>query len=135
MKDAPMKRRLLFGFGIVLLITLASYPVRATTFDTNYTPGTETSPSVNTASAAVNWSLQPYSLISCDNYARVKITDLADHLIKSLVSWPYWAKAHFSPNFVTSLHMALENYAGRNYNKIIPFYSDSRGQEIKGCNS
>ena len=135
MKDAPMKRQLLFGLGIVLFITLASYPVRATTFDTNYTPGTETSPSANTASAVVNWSLQPYCLISCDNYAGVRITDLADHLIKSLVSWPYWAKAHFIPNFVISLDTALENYAGRDYNKIISFYSDSRGQEMKGCNS
>ncbi len=132
MKDAPMKRRLLFELGIALLITLASYPARATTFDTNHTPGAETSPSVNTASAVAHWSVQPYCLISGDNYAAVRITDLAGHLIKSLISWPYWAKVDFIPNFVISLDTALNNYAGRDDYKIISIDSDSPGQGNEG---
>jgi hypothetical protein len=84
-----MKRQLLFGLGITLLIIGPSYPLSATTIDINYLPGTETFPSVNTASAVVNCSLQPHCLIPGDNHpSNQRITVHAEDFPLDDVSLP-----------------------------------------------
>jgi hypothetical protein len=104
-----LKQQFFFGVGIASLVTLAGYGTQGSKGNPQYPEGAGDSPSMPSTTAAGNCPFLPYCFISCDNYAGVKIIDRTDRFIKSLVLWPYGAKAHFVANFVITPDGDSEN--------------------------
>jgi hypothetical protein len=108
-EGCALKQQFFFGVGIASLVTLAGYGTQGSKGNPQYPEGAGDSPSMPSTTAAGNCPFLPYCFISCDSYAGVKIIDRADRFIKSLVLWPYGAKAHFVANFVITPDGDSEN--------------------------